>query len=536
MRLHLWISLSLALSTACGVNAHVEQKHSGVSAGQGPSGGSCLIDDGADCNLVTQCGCASGEQCQALGEAARPSCVKSKSGQVARDSACKVASQCPAGQTCDRGSCREYCASDADCTGGKCVPAGDANGKNIDRVKVCWKACTASDEKACATGTACRSVKTPAGQTGTFCVAPLDPCPTTEDGTCDDQSGTKTCADGTDAKDCNCKPKLRGATCDPLAQCGCARGSTCEAQTLDTNRSDDNTITLTAVCGRAGTNKLNEPCVASDDCQPGLFCHQRFKLCTAYCNTDDGCDAGCLPLRNPDDSKLGVCLNQCDRASKTPCPEGVSCIVFDKSHGGVSPPNTSICFEPLEMDCPRQGVCDEPQGTGICAAGTDKADCCKPPTADGVCNPVKQCGCEDQPNTQCQHTGRSARTTCEPKGTQAPWSRCTAQRGQCPPGYHCADDVCRPYCQTMEDCGPGTFCSVIPEMPGVGACFVACDFEAQENNCPIGTVCQRVFGSSTFCGIIDEDCDAFWIGDGKCDDTRPGGTRICAMGTDPDCN
>jgi hypothetical protein len=71
------------------------------------------------------------------------------------------------------------------------------------------------------------------------------------------------------------------------------------------------------------------------------------------------------------------------------------------------------------------------------------------------------------------------------------------------------------------------------ELGGLGACYVACDFDAAQNTCPDGTVCQRIAGSRTFCGVVFDDCP--FVGDGKCDDASPGGTRICAMGSDPDC-
>lgn len=532
MRLRVCLWLNLLVISACGISARVDQQREDEQNGMNTGQSRCLIDDGAECNLVSQCGCEAGQHCQALGEAARPTCVKP--GSLKPDSACNVTSQCPAGQTCDRGSCRSYCEDDADCEKGSCFPAQAVNGKDLRDVKVCWKACQAGAADGCGRGTACRSFKTPAGNDGTFCVAPFDPCPTVEDGTCDDQSGTKLCADGTDAKDCNCSPKLRDAKCDPIAQCGCAKGSTCEVRSLDKNTSDDNVITLTAICSKAGTHAQDEPCTDEADCAPGLFCHARLHLCSAYCDTDKGCgQAACIPLNNPDDPKLGACMTRCDRATKKPCPDSANCVDFTDMRSGFEKAPGNYCTEVVQQNCPTNGVCDEPQGTGWCAAGTDAADCCKMPTNGSVCDPVSQCGCENQPDTQCQHLGDSASTMCLPKGTQAPWSRCSKAQGQCPPGYHCADQVCRRYCTKQEDCGPANFCTTMPELDGLGACYVACDFDAAQNTCPDGTVCQRITANFTFCGVIYNDCP--FVGDGKCDDTRPGGSRICAMGTDSDC-
>jgi len=67
----------------------------------------------------------------------------------------------------------------------------------------------------------------------------------------------------------------------------------------------------------------------------------------------------------------------------------------------------------------------------------------------------------------------------------------------------------------------------------IGHCMVICDFDTEEP-CVGGTRCAR-FGPDTAacynpggrCGVDDN---------GECDDTRPGGNRLCSYGSDPECD
>lgn len=497
--------------------------------------GECVVPDGSDCNPVAQCGCAADEHCQALGDDVTPTCTKPGS----RDawSACEAASQCPRGQTCDRGSCRSYCAGDADCGAGSCVPAAGPDGRPTPGLHVCWKTCEIGD-KSCANGTTCRAAKTPFGTTGHYCVAPFDPCPTVEDGVCDDPTGTKSCADGTDEKDCECKPKLSDAKCDPVAQCGCGVDSTCEA--VVKGDASDQLVQLSARCSESGAGGSNEACERSADCQRGLFCHTSLKVCTKYCSATVGCEDGaCQLIPNQDNVSIGACLTPCTRDGGKFCPDKSVCATFEAGAPNLVSEPGDYCVEPL-TECRQDGVCDEPRGTGRCVAGSDTEDCCKPPTPDGACEPVWQCGCEEKPGTQCQHIDGSAKTMCQVVGKQQPGSVCSNEVGQCPPGYHCLLRVCRKYCNDSSDCGGnGNLCvpkadSKRQQLPGIGACYVACDY-SNEGSCPSGTVCARTAPNVSFCWVPISPCPALQIGNGACDDTRPGGTRLCMLGTDPDC-
>lgn len=501
-----------------------------------PESGTCQVPEGKACNPVGQCGCPEDQHCQALGDDATPTC--SAPGKNEAGSGCGSPSDCPKGQTCDRGSCRDYCRRDEDCDQGSCLPAAGPDGKPMTNLNVCWKSCE-DDQVKCPGGTTCRSLKTPLASTGKYCVAPLDPCPSVEDGVCDDPRGTKACAKGTDDKDCECDPKLRGAQCDPVEQCGCKLDSSCEAM-LDL-ASSDKVQQIGARCTPWGAGDLNQTCTNTSDCQRGLFCHPQLSVCTRYCSADVGCPGGaCLPLPNQDNVSLGYCLTACNRDSGKPCSDKAVCATLDPAPSGKQSAPGDYCVAPRSTDCPHDGVCDEPKGTGRCAAGFDFEDCCKPPDPGSVCDPVDQCGCEQQPGTQCQHVTGSTKSMCQPEGKQEPGSKCTSDMGQCPAGYHCMFNVCRKYCDEPNDCGKaGSLCvpgvdAMGNRLPRVGACWMPCDYTV-EGSCPSGTTCARTSAVLSFCIVPFSPCPADHVGNGQCDDTRPGGSRYCAMGTDPDC-
>jgi hypothetical protein len=201
------------------------------------------------------------------------------------------------------------------------------------------------------------------------------------------------------------------------------------------------------------------------------------------------------------------------------------------------------CMVPQSGACStRDGVCDEPKGTGQCLEGADQVDCCKRPAPGGECDPVSQCGCETKPGTQCHYESLAPMTTCQPFGTLDPGSVCNPTNNQCPQGYGCILNVCRKYCapDVANSCGAGgSLCIPYNDkngaaLTGIGACYVACDY-TKSDGCHAGTVCAQPQPSVAVCFAPLPNCASNYIGNGKCDDTRPGGTRLCAMGTDPDC-
>ena len=71
-------------------------------------------------------------------------------------------------------------------------------------------------------------------------------------------------------------------------------------------------------------------------------------------------------------------------------------------------------------------------------------------------------------------------------------------------------------------------------LQGVGACFRACDF-TQPNACPNGLLCARFNATLSLCISPFPECPDEFIGNNQCDDTRDDGSRVCEMGSDPDC-
>jgi hypothetical protein len=483
----------------------------------------CVLTDGAQCDPIRQCGCGPERHCQFDFIDHVPHCVPI--GSAAQGGGCREPAECPSGQTCDRATCRAFCAQDSDCVDGTCVPAAGSGSQ--DPVKVCWARC--DESTSCAQGAACRALKTPYAETGMFCAAALDPCPTVEDGQCDEASGTGMCADGTDAKDCACRPSLPGASCDPLMQCGCADGSTCELRAGPT-----------AGCVVAGTKRLHSACKSTSECKQGLVCDPTQHLCVQACGSNDDCMEGAC-LQPAGRKTPGLCHPRCSRAHGKPCAEGTVCASLRDGNPFGLPAPADYCVTPLETDCPSDDVCDEPRGTALCKVGSDGKDCCKPPAPDGECNPVLDCGCANKPDTQCRHVPFSATTMCTPAGHDPPWAPCSGTGDNCPPGYACGDGACRPYCATSEDCGSaGNVCVLFNDRQGryvhnVGVCFMACDY-TQEGACPAPLVCARNSPAIALCVAPYKPCPDFLLGNGVCDDQRPGGSRRCELNTDPDCD
>jgi hypothetical protein len=498
----------------------------------------CLVAEGAQCDPVKQCGCQPGRHCQTRTSFLRPMCVEP--GSNAPWSGCRLERDCPAGQTCDRGSCRSYCQHDADCDHGRCVALAGSGPAADSGIGVCWRQCQAGQKDACASGTACRAVKTPDGQSGSYCVAPDDPCPTEEDGICDDSTGSGKCADGTDRKDCDCTPTLTGSHCDPVGQCGCAKGLTCDLQSLDTDLSDDNVITLSSDCINPGKKALYAECSEPEECALGLTCNLNLHLCVNLCSSDADCvGGGCMLIPNKDDSHLGMCTPHCDRTTNAPCTKGTTCATWNDDWEFTFRTPGDYCALPVQHDCPSGNGCDEPQGSAICAAGTDTKDCCSPAPINGECNHVTGCGCDTKPDTQCRHTPFTNVTTCMPKGNDPPWSLCTGAGDNCPPGYACGEGVCRKYCSSSKDCaGPNDICVAFADflgdsIAGIGGCFSACDFGV-EGTCPAGLTCAQTSPPEAYCLVPYSSCPDVYLDNGRCDDPR--GTQVCAMGTDPECD
>ena len=442
--------------------------------------------------------------------------------------ACKTAKDCPRGQACDERTCRRNCRDDAECPSGICAGVKTKNGRS-STARVCWAACSREDTSACGPGVRCRTLSDPRGETGTYCAAPADPCPTIEDGTCDDSRGTGECADGTDAKDCNCTPLLADAHCDPVAQCGCPKEQACAV-------ARDAKPVSAACLPWTGTKRDEGACKADADCAAGYVC-RTGGTCARLCNDDSACSRGaCRPLVWGAPSEgLNVCYLACDRMNPS-CPEGTQCAHFD----GRFPFQGDYCVAPVAK-CPApDGVCDESRGSALCAKDTDVVDCCQSSLPGGECDLVKQCGCEKKPGLSCAEgvSGKVDRTSvCAPPGITTANNWCLDD-ASCASGLGCSGHVCRPYCVADADCGDGARC-ISTVRGGVTTservCLGPCTPESNEPCGPVTRCNTGVFEDrpATGCTLVPftSECPT---DNGRCDE--PQGTGICAPGSDTaDC-
>jgi hypothetical protein len=502
---------------------------SGVEQPAADGGKPCLPPNGQECDLVTHCGCAAEQHCQALGAAWKPSCVAP--GALEPGSVCDNSANCPRGQTCDDRVCRAYCKVDADCKGGKCVAAHASDPKSSG-VNVCWTMCQVGKEGACGPGARCRALQPERGSKANYCAAPADPCPTIEDGRCDDSRGTGDCADGSDRRDCDCQPKLPDASCDLIEQCGCAKGIACFPVAATQGAYSVTCLPWT------GTKPAGEACQRVEDCAAGHLC--RFGRCTRLCDSDAQCGEGkCLPvdLGSTGEASIFTCYQACDRGDPNSCRDGTQCAHFDqrfKASGDFCVQPITPCFEP-------DRVCDEASGSGLCAADTDPIDCCKPSVAGGECNLVLQCGCEAKPGTSCVESPlpRGGRTTaCAPAGATEIDNWC-GEDSDCSAGAGCVGNVCRKYCDTDKDCQAGGRCiydmrNSVPTT--IKACLGPCDPTSHvpcgpNTKCVAGTIEEA---AATGCTLeqLTTTCPKQ---NGRCDE--PEGTGLCTHGSDEmDCH
>jgi hypothetical protein len=163
--------------------------------------------------------------------------------------------------------------------------------------------------------------------------------------------------------DCACSPRVAAASCDLVAQCGCAPGTHCTLRAVREGRA--------SVGCTPNLEPVREPgdaCNAETECPAGYSCWRG--LCEKYCAADSDCESGqCMALRDPTEvSGVRVCSVACDFDSDSGCRSGASCV--------RAPSGETYCLVPREP-CPfeNDGVCDEPKGSRICVAGSDTRDC-----------------------------------------------------------------------------------------------------------------------------------------------------------------
>ena len=464
----------------------------GGAGGTTPPPKACEKREGDECRWLDEaCGCMEPQHCQVRGDAAKGTCVKR--GERKLGETCKSPDDCREG-TCDQRVCRSYC--EDSCDDGKCLAATGADNKPIAGVNVCWKSCQVGTQDGCAKGSTCQ-VRDINGMKGAFCLPPENPCPTTEDGNCDEPTY---CAVGTDSVDCSCE-KAEGAMCSPVGKCGCPKGESCEisssgALSCDTRKPDG--VQVWGFC------KDDPSCAASSTCT-----FNPYGTCKPYCETSSDCPGkldSCLTVRDSlgkDIQGFKVCTPGCSDTVK--CPEHHACV-----------------------------------------AGDDGPFCrpFKPEIPNGACSLTLQIGCEANPGTSCspaQNEKREWITVCaEARGTVPRGGPCGVS-GDCESGHLCVDHVCKRFCDSKENVGCdqghcGGVSSGATAAP-FGACSPSC---TTDMDCVSGTHCgpMKVGDTKTIntCQLTTPLTTTCLTNNNRCDEPAPRGTGLCAAGSDvADC-
>lgn len=459
-----------------------------------PDADPCMRPEGSECNWLEQCGCEEGEICQARGADAKGTCVKA--GKRELGETCKSADECKEG-TCDQRVCREYCTDR--CDEGRCLPATVEGNKPSDKINVCWQSCQAGSDS-CESGTTCQTMDMN-GMKAAFCLPPADPCPTTEDGQCDEPV---MCAAGTDSVDCSCK-KDEGAECNLVAQCGCQKGKSCEF-------SDK---TKKATCVARPPDGVEEGGLCADDlsCKAGRTCtfNALGGSCKKYCDTSTDCSNEGDECRQVTDGKgqdvpgFKICAISCSEAR--PCPESNSCL---KTETG------SFCFPYI------------------------------PEIPGAECNLTFQMGCDFMSGVACRldQSGSEISASCQAHMGQLPaGSACTSDT-DCEADAACHWGTCRSFCdpKTARSDAPPVGCLTgLCEAPRLASqdaapfslCMMNC---ASDSGCDAGLQCMsyRSFQQGGLC--VRPETTNCPTNDGKCDEPMPRGTGLCAPGFDTaDC-
>ena len=261
------------------------------------------------------------------------------------------------------GACRSACRVDADCrrdavgAGSVCLRRASA------RFGVCAEPCARKGAAACPAELSCSPLQ-PGAVRDNFCLHVSDPCPSTDDGVCDEAGrGTGLCVAGSDEKDCCTLPRAGGG-CDLLTQCGRAAELACQAVGINVDLVETD-------CRAFAARPIGSRCETSSQCGKGANCVS--SICKALCSNDERghCAVGqCLALRfsGRAATNAGSCSLPCDFENGKPCMQGTVC---------AQTGNGSACHvQPATCPQDRYGdhVCDET--TRVCAPGTD---------ADGDC-------------------------------------------------------------------------------------------------------------------------------------------------------
>ncbi|MCA9557045.1 MAG: hypothetical protein KC583_00665, partial [Myxococcales bacterium] len=393
------------------------------------------------CNILTNEGCSN----------PTPICRAAQGGGE-RCSACLNNAECPAGQECVQGSCRECnpqnnagCEADELCCNFECVRANNVNG-----CEVCGVACNATTSRTCLNR---ECVCGAAGEGSCGGATPF----------CDDPR--QTCVSCRGDEDCPAGPRplcvdtaVGGNTvpqcqeCDPEDNRGCDPNSA--TPVCDPVRYICRGCAQDGECGDPGRSQ----CVADGSCQ--------------LCDPSD--NAGCTP------NGASVCTNQFQCRG---C----------QAHGECAAnPNGNLCTNQRCEACaganPDAECATHPLGN-VCLASVGGA-----PRRCGACDPevlgdggtLTDC---DAPRQQGQREGHSAGNICRS-------DRCVA----CNADAECAvANPAEPYCfqGRCQACDPDNDAPCSGNTPVCNPFSFQCEACAQDNDCNGGRLC--VGGACTQC-------------------------------------
>lgn len=286
-------------------------------------------------------------------------------------------------------------------------------------------------------------------------------------------------------------------------------------------------------------NLLAAACETRSDCADGERCIDGACVRPTPQRDSGIAVAADARLPDPDDGVL--------RVDAEPTPDEPDAIPFldvgpaDEDSGvgpvggDVPPPerDARVPDPPPNGPCEfvNDNVCDEPGGTGMCAEGTDPADCRGLP--GGACEGGADCA----PDERCDLESG----TCVPVGGGGGGDCPFANDGFCDEPLDCAPGTdgadCGGggggECLDDRDCGPGGLCLNGFCFGGGGGCIFTNDDECDESEgtgaCPEGSDVADCAGGG------GGACPPAWVNDGECDDVSVGGP--CPLGSDGnDCD
>jgi hypothetical protein len=383
-------------------------------------GSCCAIPLGHACDLVSNCGCATGETCD-RNDMEPSACRAVPPSPVAPHARCDLTTQCPAGHSCIGGSCAILCNTNADCgdEGDLCVETYDSSLNLNQGLRVCSRGCDvlspstpAEGYRACGADTVCSYYVADSGPT-TSCfgageVAEGGPCVVERDcapgllcglGRCGKpcEVGGASCGDGAECRRVDefegrefgaCCTIPEGASCDLVTDCGCAAGEACSITT--------------------------------------------------------GAEPVCRPLTNTTDSRVA-----CDDSAET-CPGGHSCVK-----------NGCVRNCRVDADCPGVGsACADLFGVtrvGQCSTSCNVVDPFSTEAGYDACGPGLTCSVV----TTSDGIDVSSFTHCGVAGTVGEGGACTGFL-DCAAGLECYENVCIPSCLVGVGTCPNAATCIVP--------------------------------------------------------------------------